>query len=263
MSWLALEFRACYTLSSGDFCKEMPSTSTSRIRSTLYKVLAFMSLWSMAGYCDEVESTVIVTSTVSKLPITDVSTTVFEISERNSTLQALDMFRGLPGIAVSQSGQRGSLGQVRMRGAEADHVKILIDGVEANDPGSELNWGTLSSVDVKRIEILNGPRSSVWGDHALAGVVNLDTLPTSNQTSVHIGTGSNASRLVQFDRERTSEDAFFGMSLKHTKSDGENAGFIGEEKDGFEQLSGNVIGGKDFKNWHVQASVRGNDTLSE
>ena len=47
-----------------------------------------------------------------------------------------------PAFAVSHSGVVGSQTQVRVRGSEANHVLVLIDGVRANDPatGDEFRW---------------------------------------------------------------------------------------------------------------------------
>ena len=45
-----------------------------------------------------------------------------------------DTLRAVPGLAVSRSGAPGSLTQIRARGSEANHVLVLIDGVEANNP---------------------------------------------------------------------------------------------------------------------------------
>ena len=88
-----------------------------------------------------------------------------------------DLLRSVPGFAVSQVGARGSQTQVRVRGAEANHVLVLIDGVRANDPasGDEFRWETLSTSNVERIEIVRGPQSSLWGSDALAGVVHVIT----------------------------------------------------------------------------------------
>src|SRR6185436_2221164 len=46
--------------------------------------------------------------------------------------QLSDVMRTFPGIAVNQSGSRGSLTQFRVRGAEANHLLVMIDGVPAN-----------------------------------------------------------------------------------------------------------------------------------
>jgi vitamin B12 transporter len=75
-------------------------------------------------------------------------------------LYVSDLLRVVPGMSVSRSGVSGSQTQVRMRGAEANHMLVLIDGIEANDPslGDETSWASLSAADVQRIEVLRGVR---------------------------------------------------------------------------------------------------------
>ena len=83
----------------------------------------------------------------------------------------------MPGVAVSRSGGIGSQAQVRVRGAEANHLLVLIDGIEANDPAGndEFAFQNLTTWDVERIEVVRGPQSALWGSDALAGVVNIIT----------------------------------------------------------------------------------------
>ena len=67
-----------------------------------------------------------------------VSSTVFD----QATLEALslpmtaDVLRLSPGVSVSQSGPRGTLTQVRIRGAEANHTLLFVDGIRFNDPAA-------------------------------------------------------------------------------------------------------------------------------
>ena len=64
-----------------------------------------------------------------------------------------DLLRSLPGIAVNSSGPAGGLTQIRVRGAEANQVLILIDGVEVANPSSgEFDFAGLRSEDIVRIE---------------------------------------------------------------------------------------------------------------
>src|SRR5688572_3782168 len=73
--------------------------------------------------------------------------------------------RLIPSVAVSNSGPAGSLTDVRIRGAEANHTLLFVDGIRANDPASgnvprfELLNGDLFS----RIEVVRGPQSALWG----------------------------------------------------------------------------------------------------
>ena len=98
---------------------------------------------------------------------------------RNQGAQTLaDLLLGYPGISVSRQGPNGTLTQVRMRGAEANHVLVLIDGVEANDvtQGSEFNLPSFLSI---KSSVLRSPvvLKALWGSDALAGVIHITTRP--------------------------------------------------------------------------------------
>ncbi|MEL6239179.1 MAG: TonB-dependent receptor plug domain-containing protein, partial [Pseudomonadota bacterium] len=84
-----------------------------------------------------------------------------------------DALRDVPGVAVSSvAGQT----QIRLRGTEANHVLVLVDGIEVSDPGSgEYDIGTLQAEIGSRIEVLRGPQSAMWGNDAIGGVVAYNT----------------------------------------------------------------------------------------
>ena len=88
-----------------------------------------------------------------------------------------DLLRDVPGFAVSRSGVLGAQTQIRVRGSEANHVLVLIDGIEVNNnaQNDEFNWGNISASDIERIEIIRGPQSSMFGSDALSGVINIIT----------------------------------------------------------------------------------------
>ncbi len=92
-----------------------------------------------------------------------------------------DVLRDVPGFAVSRVGAIGGQTQIRVRGAEGNHVLTLIDGIEAADPFfGEFDFGTLLGDDVARIEILRGAQSALYGSDAIAGVINYIT-PTAQE----------------------------------------------------------------------------------
>ncbi len=81
-----------------------------------------------------------------------------------------DALRDVPRLAVSSiAGQT----QIRLRGTEANHVLVLVDGIEVSDPGSgEYDIGTLQAEIGSCVEVLRGPQSAVWGNDAIGGVVS-------------------------------------------------------------------------------------------
>ena len=88
----------------------------------------------------------------------------------------LDFLRLTPSAAISLSGTPGSQAQLRIRGAEANHTLLFVDGIRANDPaaGNEPRFELLNADLTSRIEVVRGPQSALWGSEAIGGVVAVD-----------------------------------------------------------------------------------------
>jgi vitamin B12 transporter len=87
-----------------------------------------------------------------------------------------DILRDVPGIAVSRAGTVGSITSVRLRGSEANHALVMIDGMEAGDPfQGEFDFSTLIADDVAKIEVLRGQQSALYGSDAIGGVIHYIT----------------------------------------------------------------------------------------
>ena len=179
-----------------------------------------------------------------------------------------DLLRDVPGLAVSRSGVQGSQTQIRARGAEANHLLVLIDGVEANDPSQsdELNWGTLSADDIERIEVIRGPQSSMRGSDAMAGVVNIVTRSAEQPFNAKLFTeaGSFSTTRHGFNVGAKQGDFNVRLGVSDTKTDGDNISRTGDEKDGYENISINLKAGftvnEEFK---LSFSARQSDGMNE
>jgi vitamin B12 transporter len=91
----------------------------------------------------------------------------------------LSSFLGrLPGVSVVQTGPVGTVSDVRIRGAHPRYTVVYIDGVRVNDPASAnaaFAFGTLTTADIGRVEILRGSQSARFGSAAVGGVINITT----------------------------------------------------------------------------------------
>lgn len=88
----------------------------------------------------------------------------------------VEALEGAPGVGVVQSGPAGSLTSVFMRGANAKHTLALYDGIRLNDPSTAtgvFNFGSELLGDARRIEVVRGPLSSLYGSDAVGGVINI------------------------------------------------------------------------------------------
>ncbi len=97
-----------------------------------------------------------------------------ELAERGIT-DVRDALEIAPGTHVGQTGTRGSLASLFLRGGESDFTLVLIDGVPVNQVGGFFDFGRLTLDDVERIEVLRGAQSALYGSEAMSGVVNIIT----------------------------------------------------------------------------------------
>ena len=161
--------------------------------------------------------------------------------ERSQSRHVADALRQVPGFHVSRTGSFGGLTQIRVRGAEGNHVLVLIDGVEVSETSQgEFDFGSLQATDIERIEVLRGPQSALYGSDALAGVVNIITKSgTRNSTEAGFQAeyGSDNTRLVS-GYLRGGTDNFDGsIAVSRRVTDGFNISDFGNEKDGDENLT--------------------------
>jgi len=168
----------------------------------------------------------VVTATPTPRPAEAVSSAVTvlegtELRARGLT-RVLDALREVPGAAVVQGGSYGSVASLFMRGAESDHVLVLVDGVQVNQPGGAFDFAGLTLDNVERVEVVRGPASALYGSDAVAGVVQIVT--RGGRGPSH---GTASSRLGTYGRREWSAEASGGgdragyaLSLAGMRSDG-------------------------------------------
>ena len=176
-----------------------------------------------------------VTIVASRLNADVIGIESIDLSESAPPFTLTQALRSLSSAAISQSGNVGSLTQLRVRGAEADHVKVLLNGNPVNLASGNLNFSTISPVAISRIDVLNGPRSAIWGHDALAGVINLSTTPINPVNRVYADTGSNQTWSLGADLGTEIVDVPISLHVAKRVSEGTNVSYEGSEPDGFRQ----------------------------
>jgi vitamin B12 transporter len=88
---------------------------------------------------------------------------------------ASDAIRFLPGAIVNDSGQRGGLTSLFVRGGESRYNKVIVDGVTVNEPGGTFDFGTLRLDQADRMEFVRGAQSTLYGSDAMTSVVQVWT----------------------------------------------------------------------------------------
>ena len=139
---------------------------------------------------------IIVTSTAVPLPADAVTSAVTVLDGEDLRARGIrfvqDALAEVPGFLLVQPGSFGAVSSLFARGGESDYVKVLVDGVPANQPGGQFDFATLSTDNIERIEIVRGPASVVHGSDAVTGVVQIVTRrgrgPVSASVSAEAGT---------------------------------------------------------------------------
>ena len=171
---------------------------------------------------------VIVTTTRFAEKITDshANATVITASDIASGGYAslTEVLQARGGVEITANGGPGQPSAVFMRGAEARHTLVLIDGLRV---GSATAGGTafehIPLSQIERIEIVPGPLSSVYGPDALGGVIQIFTRGAASGNSARVSAGSFSTREVSAGFGRRINDTEFSLNAGTTETRGFDA----------------------------------------
>ncbi|HEX9105863.1 MAG TPA: TonB-dependent receptor, partial [Longimicrobiales bacterium] len=175
-------------------------------RYALAAVAALVACLPVAARAQEPRDTVLLKELVvtatrtptprAALPLATSVITGAELQERGLRTVA-EALRTLPGVALASTGSYGALTSLFLRGGNSGYVKVLVDGVSANDPGGSYDFSHLSTADVERIEVVRGPASVLYGTDAVSGVIQVFTRRGSGKPRVHASaSGGSGERIA-------------------------------------------------------------------
>ena len=189
------------------------------------------------------------------------SVTVIERAdiERLQAQSVPDLLRGAQGIQVSNSGGAGKVTELYLRGTAADHVLVLIDGVKIGSATAGTTaWQDLPIDQIERIEVVRGPRSSLYGSEAIGGVIQIFTRKGGGalRPSLSLGGGSYRSADAAANLSGGGDQGWWSLGTSYQSTQGFNAcdgvpGLAGcftdePDPDGYRNLSGSARGGYRF-----------------
>lgn len=159
-------------------------------------------------------------------PVTIITRKEIEQTQASTVAAVLQQ---TPGLTLTSSGYMGKQTSVHLRGTNDSHVLVLIDGVKV---GSATLGTTalelLPLAQVERIEIVRGPRSSLYGSEAIGGVIQIFTRKGSGskgvqpQASVSYGSFNTAKASASLGGG-SGEGAWFNLNVATERTDGINA----------------------------------------
>lgn len=196
--------------------------------------------------------------TASRAPETEAQTPTSVTIIDQTRIQRLDepivtsLIRLTPSAAVATSGPLGSLTEIRIRGAEANHTLVFVDGIKINDPASgdtprlEIFNADLAS----RIEVVRGPQSALWGSEAIGGVIAINGVDDAPRDSASAEGGSFGFARASASASLVTRTTSLAGAIGFQRATGIDS-FNGHgDKDGYHNLSGRVRG-----TWHPAPNV--------
>ncbi len=177
---------------------------------------------------------VVVTGSLQERPVTKSPGSINILSPvllRHSPAQSVDdILLMLSGVNTTRSDGLGNMhSNVSIRGLAGDEqgrTLVLFDGIPINtsDEGS-VNWNSLHTENIQRIEVFKGPGSSLYGNNAMGGVINIISKkplsPFSVNASVSYGT-LNTWKTGASISSRINEQFALFVSGYYNRTDGFN-----------------------------------------
>jgi vitamin B12 transporter len=134
--------------------------------------------------------------TASRIPqpkesvIADVTVINQEEIERAGQSTFIELLQRQPGIEISSNGGAGTISSIFMRGTNSNQIVTLIDGVRLNSlTDGATYFGNIPLSQIERIEILRGPASSLYGQDAVGGVIQIFTKKIEGQPRFNAAVG--------------------------------------------------------------------------
>jgi vitamin B12 transporter len=183
---------------------------------------------SVPVVCATEVDTVVVTANRLSRSLDDtfaaVSVVTREDIERQQARSIDDVLRGMEGISIGNSGGPGRLTSYYVRGADADQLLVLVDGVRIGSAtAGTAALQNLPVEQIERVEFVRGPRSSLYGSEAIGGVLQVFTRRGAAAPSLALSGGSFGTRQAEGSVGFGAERAYVNLSASAQSQDGANA----------------------------------------
>ena len=209
---------------------------------------------------DEVVVTATRTAQSVDATLASVSVITRQDIERMQVQSLPDVLRGVAGLTISNNGGPGKATSIFLRGTNSDHVLVLVDGIKIGSATT----GTAAFQDIpvaqiERIEIVRGPRASLYGSEAIGGVIQIFTRKGGGilTPTVSLTAGSYGTYNTNMALSGGGEQGWFSAKLNQQNTQGFNACrgslvagcfTIEPDKDGYHNTSLGLNGGYRFDN---------------
>ncbi len=194
------------------------------------------------------------TRTASSIDETLAPVTVItrEQIEQSTARDVSELLQGLPGVDFARNGAYGKNSALFLRGTDPDQVLTLIDGIKVFSATAGTTAFQFLPLDqIERIEVVRGPRSSLWGSEAVGGVIHIFTRDGGPRTSYNLSAGYGSHRTGELGVGAAGPlgETRYSVQLTGFATDGIDAQTAGNpDDDGYDNRSISANVRHDFQN---------------
>lgn len=232
-----------------------------RVKAVIFYIIPVLTpIISLPSFAETGLGTIMITASRIPQPTTDILAAVTVITrediERQQATSVYEVLRGVPGLMMTQNGGLGKINSVFLRGTESDHVLILLDGIKIGSATAGTTaFEQIPLEQIERIEIIRGPRSSLYGSEAIGGVIQFFTRTGTSRSGVQPSFSLGAGRYNTYQGSAqlsgSEGNARFNLGISRISTHGFNSctgdpiAFTGcaafePDADGYWQNSGQI-----------------------
>ncbi len=231
-------------------------------KTIFYKLTIFIIVFPLVLNAEIILDPISVTANRTPTQLSKVGASVRVISQeeikKSNDVFLIDFLSNTPGIAVAQSGPKGGLSSVFIRGTSPYYTKVIVDGIDISNPSGTQVLPSLSSFvleDIESIEILKGSHSALYGSQAVGGLINIKTklmppeLNKKHALSIEYGTYDSKRLNYTYYLRRPDSDYKFNFYSHDTEGFSSYDEINGAtEDDGYKQQNFSINGRHFLKN---------------
>ena len=168
----------------------------------------------------------------------------------------VELLESIPSITFE--GGTGNMAAVRLRGNEAAHTLLLIDGQKVTITGGQPNFKMIPLNQISRIEIMKGPFSSLYGPGAIGGVINVFTDKDANtitRNTIDSSYGSKGTKQSSINSYYKGETSYLDFTFTDYITDGIDATGDGDLDPSDRQTFGLNVGTELSKNTSISLNL--------
>lgn len=170
--------------------------------------------------------------TASRVPqtresvIADVSVINADEIQRGGQTSLVELLQLQPGIEITTNGGAGKTAGIFMRGTNSGHVVVLVDGMRISSATlGTTTFENLPIAQIEKIEILRGPATSLYGQDAIGGVIQIFTKKGEGKPKFYgsLGYGAYDTKIAEGGVSGQISDTKFALNLSASNTDGFSA----------------------------------------